>query len=175
MTKSRTTFIVFLALALLVLACVDRLQVYVETMRQRAFVSRVSADASCLLEHFIDGRLSSLRAARVALQVVPRQQHVQKFSAIAQELFQAIRWNNGFIAVNTEQASKMMNLTWPVKGRKNLYKRVNLVRKTLRILKDNEFINYKDEAFEKGDRVERKAWTFYVRKKKLIKFGDTIN
>jgi len=98
-----------------------------------------------------------------------------RLSPKAQELFQAIRWNNGLIAVNTEQASKMMNLTWPVKGRKNLYKRVNLVRKTLRILKDNEFINYKDEAFEKGERVERKAWTFYVRKRKLIKFGDTIN
>lgn len=93
----------------------------------------------------------------------------------AQELFQAIRWNNGLIAVNTEQASKMMNLRWPVKNKKRLYERVNLIRKMLKILKDNEFINYKDGGFEKGDSVERKAWTFYVRKKKLIKYERAIN
>ena len=93
----------------------------------------------------------------------------------AQELFQAIRWKTDLIVINTEQASKIMNLTWPVKNKARLYERIRLVRKMLKILKDNEFINYNDKTYEEGKKVEKKAWTFYVRKRKLIKNERTIN
>ena len=98
-----------------------------------------------------------------------------RLSSKAQELFQAVRWRTGFIAINTEQASKMMNLKWPVKSKSRLYERVNLIRKMLKILKDNEFINYNDKTYEVGRKIEKKAWTFYTRKKKLIKNGRKIN
>lgn len=58
----------------------------------------------------------------------------------AQSLFQAVRWNDGLIAMNTKQASQMMNLKWPV-SKTNLYKRVDLIRRILKILKDERFIN----------------------------------
>ena len=98
----------------------------------------------------------------------PRLYHL---SPEAQELFQAVRWKTDLIATNTEQASKMMSLTWPV-ARTNLYKRVNLIRKCLKILYENEFIN---QPTEHGKTIEKKAWVFYVRKRKLIKFGDNNN
>lgn len=98
-----------------------------------------------------------------------------RLSSKAQELFQAVRWRTELIAINTEQASKMMNLKWPVKSKSRLYERVNLIRKMLKILKDNEFINYNDKMYEVGEKIEKKAWTFYARKKKLIKIGRKIN
>lgn len=98
-----------------------------------------------------------------------------RLSSKAQELFQAVRWNSGLIAVNTEQVSKMMNLKWPVKSKSRLYERVNLIRKMLKILKDNEFINYNEKTYEVGKKIEKKAWTFYVRKKRLIKNERKIN
>jgi len=87
----------------------------------------------------------------------------------AQELFQSIRWNDGLIVLTTERASKIMNLKWPVSNKARLYERVKLIRKILKILKDNEFINYNDKTCEQGRTIERKAWAFYVRKRKLIK------
>lgn len=89
----------------------------------------------------------------------------------AQELFQAVRWKNDLIVLNTEQASKTMNLKWPVKNIQRLYERVALIRKMLKLLKDNEFINYNDETYEQGKTIEKKAWGFYVRKHKLIKIN----
>jgi len=93
----------------------------------------------------------------------------------AQELFQAVRWNDGLIVLTTEQASKMMNLKWPVKQKTRLYERVGFIRKILKILKDNEFINYNNKTFEQGKTIEKKAWIFYTRKRKLIKNKRKIN
>ncbi len=80
----------------------------------------------------------------------------------AQELFQSVRWKRDLIALNTEQISKTVGWIWPPK---NFYDRVYRVRKLLKILHENKFIN---RPTEHGKTWEKKAWAFYVRKRKLI-------
>ena len=86
----------------------------------------------------------------------------------AQMLFQAIRWKDIFksqrIEMNTEQASQMMGLTWPV-SKTGLYKRVALIREVLRILKDENFIHYRDKSYEIGKTIKTKAWRFHIIRK----------
>ncbi len=43
---------------------------------------------------------------------------------------------------------------WPVSNKARLYERVKLIRKILKILKDNEFINYNDKTFEQGKMID---------------------
>ena len=80
----------------------------------------------------------------------------------AQELFQAVRWKRDLIALNTEQISKTVGWIWPPK---NFYDRIYRIRKLLKILHENEFIN---KPTERGKGIGKKAWVFYVRKRKLI-------
>lgn len=84
----------------------------------------------------------------------------------AQELFHAVRWQNGLIILNVEQASIAMNLSWPLKHKSDLYRRVKFIKEIFRVLKDNKFINYSDDLkkFEQGQTIEKKTWKFYVRK-----------
>lgn len=93
----------------------------------------------------------------------------------AQELFQTVRWNNRLVIMTVESASIAMNLKYPLKNKPRVYERVEFIRKMLKILKDNMFINYDDERFEKGKKIEQKTWAFYVRKKKLIGLERKIN
>ena len=79
-----------------------------------------------------------------------------------QDLFQAIRWKNDLIALNTEQISKIVGWIWPPK---NFYDRIYRIRKLLKILHENGFIN---KPTEHGKKIEKKAWVFYIRKRKLI-------
>jgi len=82
----------------------------------------------------------------------------------AQELFQAVRWKNDLIALNTEQISKIVGWTWPPKDFKD---RVYRIRQVLKVLHENGFIN---KPTEHGKSWESKAWAFYMRKgkRKLI-------
>jgi len=80
----------------------------------------------------------------------------------AQELFQSVRWKRDLIALNTEQISKTVGWVWPPKDFKD---RVYRIRKLLKILHGNKFIN---RPTENGKTWETKAWVFYVRKRKLI-------
>lgn len=81
----------------------------------------------------------------------------------AQELFQSVRWKRDEIPLNTEQISKTVGWVWPPKDFKD---RVYRIRKLLKILNENEFIN---KPTEHGKTWETKAWVFYVRKRKLIR------
>ncbi len=81
----------------------------------------------------------------------------------AQELFQAVRWKNDLIALNTEQISKILNWVWPPKDFKD---RVYRIRRVLDILYDKGFIN---KPTEHGKTWESKAWAFYVGKRRLIR------
>jgi len=87
----------------------------------------------------------------------------------AQELFQAVRWKNDLIALSAEQISKIVDWVWPPK---NFYDRVYRIREILKILHKNGFIN---KPTEHGKKIEKKAWAFYVRKRKLIKSRQKIN
>ncbi|NIM59871.1 MAG: hypothetical protein GTO16_13170 [Candidatus Aminicenantes bacterium] len=87
---------------------------------------------------------------------------IYKLRPEAQELFQAVRWKNDLIALNTEQISKIVGWVWPPK---NFYDRVYRIRKMLKSLHENGFIN---KPTERGKKIEKKAWVFYVRKRKLI-------
>ena len=87
----------------------------------------------------------------------------------AQELFQAVRWKRDLIALNTEQISKTVGWVWPPK---NFYDRIYRIRKLLKILHENEFIN---KPTEHGKKMEKKAWVFYVRKRKLIGYRQNDN
>lgn len=80
----------------------------------------------------------------------------------AQELFQSVRWKRDLIALNTEQISETVGWIWPPKNFKD---RVYRIRKLLEILHENEFIN---RPTEHGKTWGKKAWAFYVRKRKLI-------
>ena len=86
-----------------------------------------------------------------------------------QELFQAVRWKNDLIILNTERISRALDWAWPAS---NIHRRVNKCRKLLEILHENEFIN---KPIERGKTIERKDWIFYVRKRKLISFPVNIN
>ena len=79
-----------------------------------------------------------------------------------QDLFQSVRWKNDLIPLNTEQISKTVGWIWPPKDFKD---RVYRIRKLLKILHENEFIN---KPTEHGKTWKTKAWVFYVRKRKLI-------
>lgn len=79
-----------------------------------------------------------------------------------QELFQAIRWKRDLIALNTEQISKTVGWKWPPKNFKD---RIYRIRELLKILHENKFIN---KPTEHGKTWEKKAWAFFVRKRKLI-------
>lgn len=87
----------------------------------------------------------------------------------AQELFQSVRWKRDLIPLNTEQISKTVGWIWPPK---NFYDRVYRIRKLLKILQENGFIN---KPTENGKKVEKKAWAFYVRKRKLIRDRQNDN
>ena len=87
----------------------------------------------------------------------------------AQELFQAVRWKRDLIALNTEQISKIVGWIWPPK---NFYDRIYRIRKLLKILHENDFIN---KPTEHGKKMEKKAWVFYVRKRKLIGYRQNDN
>ncbi|MBL7082646.1 MAG: hypothetical protein ISS41_03305 [Candidatus Aminicenantes bacterium] len=101
--------------------------------------------------------------------------NLYKLDPKAQELFQSVRWNNGLIVLNTESISRIVGWTWPVKRIQRLYERVDNCRKILKILKENEFINYDDKTYELGRTIDRKAWRFFVRKRKLIGNQRKIN
>lgn len=80
----------------------------------------------------------------------------------AQDLFQAVRWISGLIIRNTKQISKNVGWKWPPADFKD---RIYRIRKLLKILRENNFIN---KPTEQGKTWKTKAWAFYVRKRKLI-------
>jgi len=91
----------------------------------------------------------------------------------AQELFQAIRWRESQrIILNTEQISKTCGFVWPTS---NIRERVSRIRKILGILKDNGFINYDQKSCEKGKEMGRKAWIFYIAKRKIERLTDQVS
>ena len=84
-----------------------------------------------------------------------------RLPAKAQELYQSLRWKTDLIALNTKQISKTLDWVWPPK---DFYDRVKRIRRILRILHENSFIS---KPTERG-KITKKAWVFYVRKRKLI-------
>lgn len=86
----------------------------------------------------------------------------------AQVLYQSIRWKRDLIFLSTEQISKTVGWVW---SPKNFRDRIYRIRKLLKILHDNGFIN---KVVEHGKTWETKAWAFYVRKGKRRRQPEKI-
>jgi len=77
----------------------------------------------------------------------------------AQELFQAVRWNEkGPVIVNVEEISRAVGWIWPTS---NIHARVKDCQNLLSILYEKNFIN---EPIERGESIEKKSWLFYISK-----------
>lgn len=92
----------------------------------------------------------------------------------AQELFQAVRWNEkGPIIVNPEFISRAVGWALPIT---NISLRVKDCQKLLDILYENNFIN---KPIKRGVSIEEKSWLFFIskgrgteRKMDLLKIAD---
>lgn len=77
----------------------------------------------------------------------------------AQELFQAVRWNEkGPIIINAEEVSRAVGWTLPIT---NFSLRVKRCQKLIDILYENNFIN---KPIISGKSVEKRSWLFFISK-----------
>lgn len=110
---------------------------------------------------------------REACQLV--NQKLYKLDPNAQELFQAVRWNEGLIIMNVEEVSRAVGWVWPPK---DIYDRIKRCQKLINILYKKNFIN---KPIPRGKSVKEKSWLFYISKgrgsdrKQLIKNCPTSN
>lgn len=88
-------------------------------------------------------------------------QKLYKLNPNAQELFQAIRWNEkGPIIINVEEISRAVGWNWPAK---NISLRVKKCQKLIDILYKKNFINKPIPRGLKG-KVKYRSWFFYISK-----------
>jgi len=86
-------------------------------------------------------------------------QRLYKLNPNAQELFQAVRWNEGSpIILNVEEISRAVGWVWPPK---DIYDRVKRCQKLLDILYENNFIN---KPVLRGEKIEERSWLFFLSK-----------
>jgi hypothetical protein len=86
-------------------------------------------------------------------------QRIYKLKPDAQELFQAVRWNEGSpIILNIEEISRAVGWVWPSQ---DIYDRVERCQKLLDILYENNFIN---KPVLRGKNIEERSWLFFISK-----------
>lgn len=86
-------------------------------------------------------------------------QKLYEIDPSAQELFQAVRWNEkGPVIVNVEEISRAVRWIWPPK---DIYDRVKRCQRLLDILYENNLIN---KVVPRGESINDRSWLFYISK-----------
>lgn len=85
-------------------------------------------------------------------------QKLYKIDPNAQELFQAVRWNEGVIIMNVKEISRAVGWALPIT---NISLRVKKCKKLIDILYKGNFIN---KPIPRGGNKEKRSWLFYISK-----------